>query len=444
MTLNATLVNSVLVAALGGLLFGFDTAVVAGTTDALTRHFDLTPGGLGLTVSVALWGTVAGALLAGFPADRYGRRDSLRVLGILYLVSALGCAFAWDWTSLMVARFLGGLAIGGSSVIGPMYIAEISPARWRGRLVGVFQINIVVGILLAYLSNYLIGTMGLGGLEWRWKFGVEAAPSALFLLLLLAIPRSPRWLVQRGRAEEARRALTSIGEDDVDAAMAAMVTAVRLEHRHGQERLSAAGNRFPLFLAVSIAAFNQFSGINAILYYLNDIFASAGFDKVSSDLQAVAIGVTNLVFTLFAMLFIDRIGRRKLLVVGSIGMALCLSGVAAIFRTGSREDLLLWLLIGFIAAFAFSQGAVIWVYLAEVFPTAVRARGQSLGSSVHWVMNALISWSFPIVAAHSRALPFIFFACMMVVQLVTVLTIYPETRGLTLEEMENRLAIRGR
>jgi len=444
MALNATLVKSAIVAALGGLLFGFDTAVIAGTTDALSRHFELTPGGLGLTVSIALWGTVAGALFAGLPADRYGRRASLRVLGVLYLVSALGCAFAWDWISLMVFRFLGGLAIGGSSVVGPMYIAEISPAKWRGRLVGVFQINIVIGILLAYLSNYLIGTIGLGGAEWRWKLGVEAAPAALFLLLLLAIPRSPRWLVQRGRVEEARSVLWLIGDEDVDASTAEMLAAVQREQRHGQERLLAARNRFPLFLAVSIAAFNQFSGINAILYYLNDIFASAGYDKVSSDLQAVAIGFTNLVFTLLAMSVIDRVGRRKLLVVGSVGMAASLAGVAAIFWTGSREELLLWLLIGFIASFAFSQGAVIWVYLAEVFPTAVRARGQSLGSSTHWVMNALIAWGFPIVAASSRAAPFVFFACMMIVQLVTVLAIYPETRGLTLEEMEKKLVARSR
>jgi SP family arabinose:H+ symporter-like MFS transporter len=444
MALNATLVKSAIVAALGGLLFGFDTAVIAGTTDALSRHFELTPGGLGLTVSIALWGTVAGALFAGLPADRYGRRASLRVLGVLYLLSALGCAFAWDWISLMVFRFLGGLAIGGSSVVGPMYIAEISPAKWRGRLVGVFQINIVIGILLAYLSNYLIGTIGLGGTEWRWKLGVEAAPAALFLLLLLAIPRSPRWLVQRGRVEEARSVLWLIGEEDVDASIAEMLAAVQRRQRHGQERLLAARNRFPLFLAVSIAAFNQFSGINAILYYLNDIFASAGYDKVSSDLQAVAIGFTNLVFTLLAMSVIDRVGRRKLLVVGSVGMAASLAGVAAIFWTGSREELLLWLLIGFIASFAFSQGAVIWVYLAEVFPTAVRARGQSLGSSTHWVMNALIAWGFPIVAASSRAAPFVFFACMMVVQLVTVLAVYPETRGITLEEMEKKLVARAR
>lgn len=442
MALHPALRRSVVAAALGGLLFGFDTAVISGTTEGLRRSFQLTPGALGLTVSIALWGTVLGALVAAYPADRFGRRDSLRVCGVLFLVSAVGCAVAWDWTSLMVSRFLGGLAIGGVSVLVPMYIAEISPSRLRGRLVGVFQINIVVGILVAYFSNYLIGGFGLGDGEWRWKFGVEAVPAVLFLVLLLDIPLSPRWLVKTGRIEDARRVLARIGDVSPETSLEEMLTAVELERRHGQERLLAARNRFPLFLAISIAAFNQLSGINAILYYLNDIFAYAGFDKVSSDLQAVAIGFTNLVFTLLAMSIIDRVGRRTLLIVGSIGTAASLAGVAAVFWTGSREDLLLWLLIAFIASFAFSQGAVIWVYLAEVFPTAVRAKGQSLGSSVHWVMNALISWGFPIVAASSRAIPFAFFAGMMLVQLFIVMAVYPETKGVTLEEMESRLATR--
>ncbi|HET9332838.1 MAG TPA: sugar porter family MFS transporter [Gemmatimonadota bacterium] len=442
MALHPALRRSVVAAALGGLLFGFDTAVISGTTEGLRRSFQLTPGALGLTVSIALWGTVLGALVAAYPADRFGRRDSLRVCGVLFLISAVGCAVAWGWTSLMVSRFLGGLAIGGVSVLVPMYIAEISPSRLRGRLVGVFQINIVVGILVAYFSNYLIGGFGLGDGEWRWKFGVEAVPAVLFLVLLLDIPLSPRWLVKTGRIEDARRVLARIGDVSPETSLEEMLTAVELERRHGQERLLAARNRFPLFLAISIAAFNQLSGINAILYYLNDIFAYAGFDKVSSDLQAVAIGFTNLVFTLLAMSIIDRVGRRTLLIVGSIGTAASLAGVAAVFWTGSREDLLLWLLIAFIASFAFSQGAVIWVYLAEVFPTAVRAKGQSLGSSVHWVMNALISWGFPIVAASSRAIPFAFFAGMMLVQLFIVMAVYPETKGVTLEEMESRLATR--
>jgi sugar porter (SP) family MFS transporter len=441
MTLSSALVKSTVVAALGGLLFGFDTAVIAGTTAALSRFYALTSAGLGLTVSIALWGTVIGALSASVPGDRYGRRDSLRVMATFYLVSALGCALAFNWSSLVVFRFIGGLAVGGSSVLGPMYIAEIAPAKWRGRLVGFFQFNVVSGILLAYLSNYAIGLQGLGATEWRWKLGVAAAPAALFFLMLFVIPRSPRWLVQKGRTQEARAVLELIGEENVDSELSDMKAAVEIERLYGQERLFSARNRLPVFLAVTIAMFNQLSGINAILYYLNDIFARAGFSKVSGDKQAVAIGLTNLIFTMLAMSVIDKVGRRKLLITGSVGTAACLGGVATIFWTGRYEGLLVWLLVGFIASFAFSQGAVIWVYLSEVFPTSVRAKGQSLGSSTHWVMAALISWGFPIVAEYSKPGPFVFFAAMMVVQLFVVATIYPETKGVTLEEMEKKLAL---
>jgi SP family arabinose:H+ symporter-like MFS transporter len=441
MTLSSALVKSTVVAALGGLLFGFDTAVIAGTTAALSRFYALTSAGLGLTVSIALWGTVIGALSASVPGDRYGRRDSLRVMATFYLVSALGCALAFNWSSLVVFRFIGGLAVGGSSVLGPMYIAEIAPAKWRGRLVGFFQFNVVSGILLAYLSNYAIGLQGLGATEWRWKLGVAAAPAALFFLMLFVIPRSPRWLVQKGRTQEARAVLELIGEENVDSELSDMKAAVEIERLYGQERLFSARNRLPVFLAVTIAMFNQLSGINAILYYLNDIFARAGFSKVSGDKQAMAIGLTNLIFTMLAMSVIDKVGRRKLLITGSVGTAACLGGVATIFWTGRYEGLLVWLLVGFIASFAFSQGAVIWVYLSEVFPTSVRAKGQSLGSSTHWVMAALISWGFPIVAEYSKPGPFVFFAAMMVVQLFVVATIYPETKGVTLEEMEKKLAL---
>jgi SP family arabinose:H+ symporter-like MFS transporter len=440
MALNSTLVKSTGVAALGGLLFGFDTAVIAGATADLTRHFNLTPAGKGLTVSIALWGTVLGALLAGIPGDRWGRRDSLRVLAILYLASALGCAFAPDWYVLVFARFIGGLAIGGSSVLGPMYIAEIAPAQWRGRLVGFFQFNVVAGILVAYLSNYLVGLGHFGEAEWRWKLGVSAVPAAFFFLMLFRIPRSPRWLARQGRTAEARGVLEQIGEENIDAELHAMSSALQLEQQHGRERLFSARNRFPIFLAVSIAMFNQLAGINAILYYLNDIFASAGFSKVSSDLQAVAIGATNLLFTMLAMSIIDKVGRRTLMLIGSVGTAACLAGVAVVFRTGQHEGWLVWLLIGFIAAFAFSQGSVIWVYISEVFPTAVRAKGQSLGSGTHWIMNALISFLFPIVAASWKAAPFVFFAAMMVLQFFVVLFVYPETKNISLEDMENKLA----
>ncbi len=440
MTLNRTLIKATVAAAIGGLLFGFDTAVISGTTGPLTRYFGLSPAGLGLTVSIALWGTVTGALLAGLPGDRLGRRDSLRLIAVLYLASALGSSLAWDWNALVFFRFVSGLAIGGSSVLAPMYIAEIAPARWRGRLVGLFQFNVVAGILLAYLSNYLVARALPGAAEWRWKFGIAAAPAMLFLVMLLVIPRSPRWLAQKGRTAEARAVLKIIGEPDPNARLEEILSAARLERQYGQQRLFAAKNRWPVFLAVSIAMFNQLSGINAILYYLNDIFARAGFNKVSSDLQAVAIGATNLVFTVLAMSIIDRVGRRILLIIGSVGTGICLASVAWIFRTGSHENLLLWLLIGFIASFAFSQGSVIWVYISEVFPTAVRAKGQSLGSATHWIMNALISWGFPIVAASSKAAPFGFFAAMMLVQLIVVAALYPETKGVALEEMERKLA----
>jgi MFS transporter, SP family, arabinose:H+ symporter len=441
MALNSTLIKSTVVAALGGLLFGFDTAVIAGATSALTNAFHLTPGGLGLTVSIALWGTVVGALTASIPGDLYGRRDSLRGLAILYLASALGCAFATNWYALVFFRFIGGLAIGGSSVLGPMYIAEIAPARWRGRLVGFFQFNVVAGILLAYFSNYMIGLPLQGSpLEWRWKLGISALPAALFFVMLFQIPRSPRWLARTGRIADARSVLELIGEENIDSELQAMNAALEVEKHQGKEHLFSARNRLPLFLAISIAMFNQLAGINAILYYLNDIFARAGFSKVSSDLQAVAIGATNLLFTMLAMSVIDHVGRRTLMLIGSVGTCLCLAGVAVVFWTGRHEGLLVWLLIGFIAAFAFSQGSVIWVYISEVFPTAVRAKGQSLGSATHWIMNALISGVFPIVAAWSKPAPFVFFSAMMALQFWIVFFFYPETKNVVLEDMQKKLA----
>ena len=439
MKLNAYLLKATVVAALGGLLFGFDTAVISGTTHALTEQFSLTASSLGFTVSMALWGTVVGSLFAGIPGDRYGRRGSLRVMAILYLLSALGCAFAWGWYPLVAARFIGGLGIGGSSVLGPMYIAEIAPAKWRGRLVGFFQFNIVFGILLAYFSNYVIGRMGFGAHEWRWELGIAAVPAALFLLMLLGIPESPRWLVKEQRVDDAREVLRMSGERDFEAELQDIVASLSAEH--AQDRLLSWKYRMPIFLAVSIAMFNQLSGINAVLYYLNDIFARAGFSKVSGDLQAVAVGATNLVFTIIAMSVIDKLGRKTLLLIGSVGTTLSLAGVATIFATGRHQELLVWMLVGFIGSFGFSQGAVIWVYLGEVFPNQVRANGQSLGSFTHWIMNALISMIFPVMAARSGAYPFMFFSFMMVVQFFVVLFFYPETKGVTLEEMERKLGI---
>jgi sugar porter (SP) family MFS transporter len=441
MTLTGTLIKSTIVAALGGLLFGFDTAVIAGTTADLTRTFALSDVQLGWTVAVALMGTVLGALLASIPGDKYGRRDSLRVLAILYLISALGCAFAWNWYSLLFFRLIGGLGIGGSSVLGPMYIAEIAPAKWRGRLVGLFQFNIVAGILLAYLSNYLIGLAHLGTEEWRWMLGVSGIPALFFFIMLFAIPRSPRWLMQQARASEARQVLVDIGEENVDTELEDIRQSIDIEHGHAKEPLFMRKYRLPIVLAITIGMFNQLSGINAILYYLNDIFARAGFSKVSGDLQAVLIGFTNLVFTILAMSIIDKAGRKTLLLIGSVGCAVCLAGVAAVFLSNSHETWLVWLLVGFVGSFAFSQGAVIWVYLSEVFPNRVRAKGQSLGSFTHWIMNFAISFLFPIVAGKSRGAPFVFFSAMMVLQFIVVLLVYPETKGHTLEDMQRKLGI---
>ncbi len=440
MQLNSYLAKSTVVAALGGLLFGFDTAVISGTTSALTQVYGLTPALLGVTVSSALWGTIIGAMLAGFPGDRYGRRDSLRLMAVLYVISALGCAFAWDWNALVFFRFIGGLGIGGSSVLGPMYIAEIAPAKWRGRLVGFFQFNVVLGILLAYFSNYLITLRRFGATEWRWELGVASLPAALFLLFLFGIPRSPRWLAKKGHVEEARGVLRQIGEPNYEQELSEIVQSIEEESTRAGEKLFSRKHAFPIFLAVSIGMFNQLAGINAILYYLNDIFASAGFSKVSGNLQAVAVGATNLLFTMIAMSVIDKIGRKTLLLVGSVGTALCLAGVSAIFFTRQHQSLLVWLLIGYIAFFAFSQGAVIWVYIAEVFPNSVRAKGQSLGSFSHWFMNALISGIFPLMAASSGGYPFVFFSAMMVLQFFVVLFVYPETKGFSLEEMQKKLA----
>jgi sugar porter (SP) family MFS transporter len=439
MKLNPTLLKSTIVAGLGGLLFGFDTAVIAGTTHQLTEQYQLSHLSLGLTVSIALVGTILGAAFAGVPGERYGRRESLRWLAVLYIMSALGCAFAWGWYPLLTARLVAGLGIGGSSVLGPMYIAEIAPAKWRGRLVGVFQFNIVFGILLAYFSNYLIGQMQLGAHEWRWMLGVSGIPAALFFVMLFGIPRSPRWLVKKQRVQEAREVLQRVGEENFEQELQDIIASMDVEHQ--REPLFSRKYRLPIFLAVSIAMFNQLSGINAILYYLNDIFMRAGFSKVSGELQAVLIGATNLVFTVIAMAVIDKLGRKKMLLVGSVGTALSLAAVSAIFFSGRHEGLLVWMLVGFIASFAFSQGAVIWVYISEVFPNQVRAKGQSLGTFTHWFMNALISLTFPLLAASSGGYPFVFFSAMMVLQFFVVLFLFPETKGVTLEEIEKKLGI---
>jgi sugar porter (SP) family MFS transporter len=430
----------IVTASLAGLLFGFDTVVISGVTESIRTVFHLAPGSFwaGFAVASGLVGTFLGALFAGPPGDRFGSRDALKVVGAMYVVSAVGCAFCWSLESFYVFRFIGGLAIGASSVLAPVYISEIAPADRRGKLTGLFQFNIVFGILLAFLSNAVVQSLSSTD-PWRLKLGIAALPALLFLAMMYTIPQSPRWLAQRGRHEEARHSLTRVGVDDADAMLVEFERAAVAAKRNAAQRLFTAAYRQPIVLAILIAAFNQLSGINAILYYLRDIFAAAGFSGLSNEWQQVAVGAANLAATIVALQVIDRVGRRKLLLIGSIGTAVALAGVAAIMATGMGREYLLVMLIGFIAFFAFSQGAVIWVYLSEIFPTAVRSRGQALGSATHWGMNAVIGQAFPMVAAYTQALPFVFFAACMVVQFFVVLAVFPETRGVELEKMDAAL-----
>ncbi|MEO6924445.1 MAG: sugar porter family MFS transporter, partial [Bryocella sp.] len=451
MALNRYVLRSTFVGALGGLLFGFDTAVISGATGGLTTTFALhtmhmpifgTVSELGITVSIALFGTVIGALTAGSLGQKYGSREMLRLTAILYVFSAIGCAFAPTWGLLLAARFIGGLGIGGSSVLGPVYIAELAPPKLRGRLVGTFQIMIVVGILLAYLSNFLIGLLHLGAMEWRWELGIAAVPAIMFFGLLFGIPRSARWLTTQDRLDEALEVLELMGTPNSEAELADIRESLHAEVDQKSASLwERTGGRFrygkPIFLAMAIGAFNQLSGINAILYYLNDIFGYAGFSKVSGNEMAVVVGAMNLLATLVGMALIDKIGRKTLLLIGAVGTTICLTAVAVIFTTNEHHELLVWALIGYISFFAISQGAVIWVYISEVFPTRVRNKGQSLGAGTHWVLNATVSLIFPaVVASHSRAFPFEFFAAMMVLQFVVVLFFFPETKQVSLEELQ--------
>jgi sugar porter (SP) family MFS transporter len=418
--------------ALGGLLFGFDTAVISGVTGALRLRFALGPAGLGVAVSAALWGTLAGALLSGAPGDRYGAMRVLRVIGLLYLVSAIGCALSGGLTAFAAFRFIGGIAIGASSVLVPVYIAEISPPARRGFLVGLFQFNIVLGILVAYASNYAVSQVLTGDAAWRWKLASAAIPATVFLLLLTGVPQSPRWLRAKGRTSEADAAAVRFGLDVQEAPPAANATG----------RLSWHAHRKPIMLAIALGLFNQLSGINAILYYLNDIFAAGGFVGLSPDVQAVVIGAANLAATMAAMTIIDRVGRKPLLLAGGVVTAVALAGVALVYAGVAPNALLLPLLILFVVAFAMSQGAVIWVYLSEIFPTDVRAKGQAIGSGTHWVANALLSFAFPVLAQYDRALPFWGFAAAMLLQVIVVARWFPETKRRSLEAISGGMANR--
>lgn len=437
---NSNLIKATLSGALGGLLFGFDTVVIAGAIDALVNLYGLSPQNKGVTVAIGLVGTVIGALGAGHVGQRLGGRETLRITAILYVASAFGCGLAWDWNSFMVFRFIGGLGIGASSVLGPVYIAELSPAKWRGRLVATFQLNVVFGIMVAYLSNYVIRTMHLGAAEWRWQVGIAGAPAIVFLILLFGIPRSPRYCAARNRDDEALAVLRQMGEENPEAELADIRAALAEEHAIEHEPVFRWKYRYPLFLAVSIGMFNQLAGINAILYYVNNIFASAGFSQISSDQQSVAIGATLFTFTIVGMLLIDKLGRKTLLLIGAAGCASCLAGVSWVFATQSHQRALLPILVVYMAFFSISQGAVIWVYIGEVFPTLVRSKGQGIGSASHWFSNAIIALEFPVVVNYFHtATPFAFFAAMTVLQFFVVLFMYPETKGQTLEDLQRRL-----
>lgn len=440
---SGTVIHGAIVAALGSLLFGFDTAVISGTEDALRRVFTLTSGQWGFTVASALIGTIIGSLAVGKPAERFGRKAALIGLAVLYFVSALGCALSWSWLSLVVFRLVGGLAIGGASVVSPMYIAEISPARSRGRLVAISQLNIVSGILIAYFSNYVIAALADGSstVAWRWMLGIMAVPAALFFLLLTPVPESPRWLVKQHRREEALAVLQRLGSEDPDQILSEIIESLHEERVAASEPFFQSKYRVPILLAFMVATFNQFSGINALIYYTPHIFKMAGAGQASALLQSVVIGFTNLVFTLIAMTVIDHFGRKKLLLIGAVGLAACLGTVSFAFSQGIGGALVLGSLIGYIAFFAFSQGSVIWVYLSEIFPNRVRARGQALGSFTHWFWCAAVSWSFPVIADVSKAGPFVFFSAMMVLQFVMVWKFLPETKGVSLEQIQRKLGI---
>ncbi|MBL7864500.1 MAG: sugar porter family MFS transporter [Cyclobacteriaceae bacterium] len=438
---SAAPIRNSVVAALGGFLFGFDTAVISGVEQSIQTLWSLDSFSHGFTVAAALIGTVLGSLMAGWPAERFGRKKVLLAIGIIYVITSLVTALTASWVPFVIFRFLGGIGVGASSVVGPMYISEISPAHSRGRLVALFQFNIVCGILIAFISNYLLN--GVSEESWRWMLGVQAVPSVIFFVLALFIPESPRWLMKQGLEAEAKVVLNGIGEKEPEMALQEIRTSLR--HEAGEENLFSGKYAKPIMYAVGLAVFNQFSGINAIMYYAPRIFAMTGLSQDSALLQAISIGVTNLVFTMLAILVIDRYGRRTLLIAGSVGMTFCLALVAQAFYTGNFGGYFVMLcLVGFIAFFAFSQGAVIWVFLAEIFPNKVRAKGQTLGSSTHWVMAAAISWTFPVFASQSAmggAYAFTFFAVMMFMQLFFAWKVLPETKGLSLEEIQKSLGI---
>jgi len=439
---GAVLLVSAIAAALGSFLFGFDTAVISGTEGTLQKLYSLSDFHLGLTVSIALIGTLFGSLLVGRPSDRWGRRPVLMVLAVVFLISALGCGLAWNWYALLFFRFVGGLAIGGTSVVSPVYITEIAPARRRGLLVAVSQLNIVVGILVSYLSNYTVASiLGAGHpAAWRWMFGVVAAPSAAFFFASLLIPESPRWLMKKGKRGLAESILARFGHENPSREADEIEQSLRAERAEGHQRLFQPRYYKPLLLAAMIAAFNQLDGINAVIYYTGKIFREAGASESDALMLSVVIGFTNLVMTILAMGLIDRVGRKSLLLVGSVTFVMSHFLAAAVIHPGAQQWIVLVALMGIVGSHAYSQGAVVWVIINELLPNAIRAAGSAAITCLLWSLNAAIAWSFPPLVRHSGSAVFAFFAVMMVLQFFLVLKYLPETKGVSLEELQTQLA----
>lgn len=423
--------------ALAGFLFGFDTIVISGADKTLQQLWQSSDAFHGFVVmAAALWGTVVGAMGGGYPTNALGRKNTLIGIGVLFLLSSVGSGLATDPWTFAVARFIGGLGIGASTIAAPAYISEIAPARLRGRLVAMYQLSIVVGILVAFLSNYLLQDQGPQA--WRWMLGVGAVPAAIFLLMISFVPRSPRWLVMQGRLAEAAAVLRLVDpEADIDA----YISAVQATGAATRETIFDRKYRTPLSLVFFIALFNQLSGINAFLYYSPRIFEGAGLASDAAFLSSVGIGAINILFTLVGMALIDRLGRKQLMYIGSVGYIVSLGMVAVAFFLGVKGLAVPMFFFLFIASHAVGQGAVIWVFIAELFPTHLRASGQAFGSSVHWVLAALIPSFIPLLfSAFGAGVVFAFFALMMVGQLAWVWLMMPETKGETLEEVSERLS----
>jgi len=436
-----TAFRNAIIAALGGFLFGFDTAVISGVESSIQHLWSLDKFAHGFTVASALIGTVIGSLIAGKPAEKFGRKKILQAIGLLYLLTSLGTALTSSWELFVAFRFLGGIGVGASSVVGPMYISEISPAAKRGRLVALFQFNIVSGILIAFLSNYLL--FGVGEESWRWMLGVQAIPSLFFFAMMFGVPESPRWLVKNGQPAEAEKVLASIGEGNPAQALHSIEESLQTSAGILKESLFNGQYNKPIFYVIMLAMFNQLSGINAIMYYAPRIFEMTGLARNTALLQAISIGVTNMVFTLLAISVIDKFGRKTLLIIGSAGMVISLGLVTWAFYTRDFGGYaVMFYLVGFIAFFAFSQGAVIWVFMAEIFPNKVREQGQTLGSFTHWIMAVIISWSFPILAessANGGFYSFLLFTIMMFLHGIFAWKVIPETKGKSLEGIQREL-----